>query len=141
VGADGGEPGAEVVDAGGDGGEGGEQVQPGGGQRQVHEGEGRDVEREEAPDRVDDAVVDDLAADAHRQLGVGMDQPADLAQALLDQQQEADDLDAAAGGAGAAADEGEEQQQDLDERRPVVELRRGEAGGGADGDGLEQALG
>jgi len=66
-----------------------------------------------------------------------MDQPVDLPQALLDEQQEADDLDPAAGTARAAADEAAEDQQDAEEDRPFVKGRGAESGGGGDGDRVE----
>ena len=71
--------------------------------REHHEAEDDDVDREESPDRVDDAILDGLVAELDRDLGARVYQADDLAYALLVDEQPANDLDAARGGAAAAA--------------------------------------
>ncbi len=69
-----------------------------------------------------------------------MHQPDDLAQALLGDQQAADDFDTPGGRSRRTADETRENQQHRQRPRPRGIVRRRESGGRANGDGLEQAV-
>ena len=64
----------------------------------------------------------------------------DLPVQQLSQQQDAGDLDATGGRPGAGAGEHEDHQQHLTKDRPLGKVRRGEAGGGHGGHGVEDGI-
>ena len=64
----------------------------------------------------------------------------ELANPLLADQHQSHGLDAASRRAGATAHNSEHQQHQWQEIGPLGEVRGGEAGGGGNGNGLEQAV-
>ena len=81
-----------------------------------------------------------MLADLQRNDGLRVHQLLELAHALFGDQHQAHGLDAAGRGAHTAAHEGKHDEHHRQEGGPGGEVLRGKAGGGGDGNGLEQAV-
>ena len=82
-----------------------------------------DVDGEKTADGFDDRVRHRLPVDLHAPDRLRMDQPVDVNADLLEQHDEADDLDAADARSRTAADEAREDQQHRQRERPQREVR------------------
>ena len=83
-----------------------------------NDAEDHDVNREEAPDCVDDAIRHGLVTELDRDLGARVNETQNLADALLVNEQPADDLDATGRGTRGSADKTREYEQNGYRGRP-----------------------
>src|SRR5690606_38282241 len=102
-------------------------------QRQQKRQVNHDIDGKESPYRLDHPAGNQCLSQLDLDDGVGVNEPLDLPQPLLEDQQDADDLHAPAGGPGTGPDNGGIYQQIGKDGGPGTEIGGGETGGGGDG--------
>ena len=115
-------------------------VAAGGHQRHQQDDVTQHVEREKAPDRVDDVFLHQLATDLDGNDRARMHQPGGFPGTLLEQKENPDHLHAPGGGPGASADGAHEDQQHRKKRRPEMVFGCDEPRGGHHGNDLHGAV-